>query len=124
MKQEQGDQILQILVDMKQHQEATDKILLDMKQHQEATDKILLDMKQHQEATDKTLADIKEELTRVGNTVTRIEYEHGRKLDILFDAVTGNTQKLEEHENRFEKNEKILDKHSDEIYYLTTRLEA
>ena len=64
------------------------------------------------------IPEIKEELKTLSGRVAVIEKEHGDKLQILLDVVTGNSQKNKELEKRIEKDEKIINRHSDEIYYL------
>ena len=64
---------------------------------------------------------IQQEIRRLGGDIAVIQHEHGKKLDILFDAVTGNEERNKESKERFENIEKILEKHSDEIYYLGKR---
>ena len=66
---------------------------------------------------------IEDELRRISKTVARIEQEHGEKLQILFDAVTGSNQKSKELEKRIEKDEKIINRHSNEIYYLKEKVQ-
>ena len=62
--------------------------------------------------------EMKEDLRNLSRTVAKIEVEHGEKLQILLDEVTGQEQKNKEFEKRFEDDERILNRHSDEIYYL------
>lgn len=64
------------------------------------------------------MKEIKEEQRNLSRTVAKIEVEHGEKLQILLDVVTGQEEKNKEFEKRFEEDEKILDRHSDQIYYL------
>ena len=64
---------------------------------------------------------IQQEIRRLGGDIAVIQHEHGKKLDILFDVVTGNEERNKESKERFENIEKILEKHSDEIYYLGKR---
>ena len=64
------------------------------------------------------IPEIKEELRTLSGRVAVIEKEHGDKLQILLDVVTGNSEKNKELEKRIEKDEKIINRHSDEIYYL------
>ena len=71
----------------------------------------------------KKIPSIKDELRRISKTVARIEQEHGEKLQILFDAVTGSNQKSKELEKRIEKDEKIINRHSNEIYYLKEKVQ-
>ena len=67
---------------------------------------------------------IKEELRKLSGIVAVIEKEHGEKLQILLDVVTENNKKNKEIEKRIEKDEKIIDRHSDEIYYLKEKIET
>ena len=64
------------------------------------------------------MKEIKEEQRNLSRTVAKIEVEHGEKLQILLDVVTGQEEKNKEFEKRFKEDEKILDRHSDQIYYL------
>ena len=64
------------------------------------------------------MKEIKEEQRNLSRTVAKIEVEHGEKLQILLDVVTGQDEKNKKFEKRFEEDEKILDRHSDQIYYL------
>ena len=64
---------------------------------------------------------IQQEIRRLGGDIAVIQHEHGKKLDILFDVVTGNEERNKENQERFENIEKILEKHSNEIYYLGKR---
>ena len=66
---------------------------------------------------------IEEELRTLSGRVAVIEKEHGEKLQILLDVVTGNTEKNKELEKRIEKDEKIIDRHSNEIYYLKEKVQ-
>ena len=124
--------------EMKEHQNKTDEVLMniyreqqDMKEHQNKTDEILMniyreqqEMKEHQNKTDEVLADMKGELTRLGYTVAKIEIEHGRKIDLILDVLTGHTDKLEEHDKRFEKDEKLIEMQGHRIYALEQRKKA
>lgn len=67
---------------------------------------------------------IQEEQKRQGNTLTRIEVEHGEKLRALLDAFKFHSEKLQNHENRFEKDEKLIDKNSNEIFYLKSQIQS
>lgn len=66
---------------------------------------------------------IEEELRTLSGRVAIIEKEHGEKLQILLDVVTGNSKKSKELEKRIEKDEKIINRHSDEIYYLKEKVQ-
>ena len=65
---------------------------------------------------------IKIELRKISKTVAKIEVEHGEKLKILFDAFKVHDQKIDGIEQKLDNHEKIINRHSDEIYYFTTIL--
>ena len=64
---------------------------------------------------------MQEEIRRLGKDIAVIQQEHGKKLDMLFDAVTGNEERNKEIQERLNNVEKILEKHSNQIYYLEKR---
>ena len=108
-----------------EHLKKHDDLLADMSNHLKKHDDLLADMsshlKKHDDLFEKVFSEIKEvkeEQRNLSRTVAKIEVEHGEKLQILLDVVTGQEQKNKEFEKRFEDNERILDRHSDEIYYL------
>lgn len=61
---------------------------------------------------------IKIELRKISKTVAKIEVEHGEKLQILFDAFKVHDQKIDGIEQKLDNHEKIINRHSDEIYLL------
>ena len=61
---------------------------------------------------------IKIELRKISKTVAKIEVEHGEKLQILFDAFKVHDQKIDRIEQKLDNHEKIINRHSDEIYLL------
>ncbi len=81
------------------------------------------EMKKEQQEMKKEQQNMREELTKVGNTVTRIEYEHGRKIDIILEVLTGHTEKLEENEKQHEKEQKIIEMYGHKIYALEQQKE-
>ena len=122
-----------------EHMQKHDKLLIDISKQVKGHDKLLIDMskqikeqseqikeqnehlKNHDNLFEKMFNEIKEvkaEQRNLSRTVAKIEVEHGEKLQILLDVVTGQEQKNKEFEKRFEDDERILDRHSDEIYYL------
>lgn len=64
-----------------------------------------------------------EDTRNISRTVAKIEVEHGEKLAILFNALTGNTEKQEVIENRLKKCEEKIDLHEDQIYFLNSKIE-
>lgn len=106
----ENNEIKEMLLDLKKGQE---KLFED----QEERDKILFDLKKGQEKLFK-------EIDKLNLTVARIEAEHGEKLDILLDVVTGHTDQLTSVNKRVEKCEKRLDNHDDKIYVLNSVVHA
>lgn len=107
--------------DMKERDVILQKLSDDMKER----DKLLINMsndmnkmKNDMNNMNNEIKEIKEEQRNLSRTVAKIEVEHGEKLQILLDVVTGQEEKNKEFEKRFEEDEKILDRHSDQIYYL------
>lgn len=75
-------------------------------------------MAKRQDQMEQTQKEMREELKKVGNTVTKIEYEHGRKIDLILDVLTGHTEKFEENERRYEKDQKVIEMYGHKIYAL------
>ena len=90
----------------------------NMKSDMKERDKILINLSNQVNKMNNDIKEIKEEQRSLSRAVAKIEVEHGEKLQILLDVVTGQEEKNEEFERRFEEDEKILDRHSDQIYYL------
>lgn len=68
--------------------------------------------------------EMKIEMTKISQTVARIEVEHGEKLEILLDVVTGHTKQISSIKERVEKCEKRLDNHDDKFYVLNSAVQA
>ena len=64
---------------------------------------------------------MQQEIRSLRGDIAVIQYEHGKKLDILFDAITGNEERNKENQERLDNIEKILEKHPNQIYYLEKR---
>ena len=123
------------LDELGQKQEETTKRLDELGQKQEETAKIIDELGQKQEETTKRLDEfgekqqkmeknLLEKINQVSLAVARIEVEHGEKLDILLDVVTGHTEKFNSVNKRVEKCEKRLDNHDDKIYALNSAVRA
>ena len=104
-----------------QKQEETFKRLDELGQKQEETVKRLDEFGEKQQKMEKNLL---EKINQVSLAVARIEVEHGEKLDILLDVVTGHTEKFNSVNKRVEKCEKRLDNHDDKIYALNSAVRA
>ena len=100
--------------DMKERDVILQKLSDDMKERDVILQKLSNDMNNMKNE----IKEIKEEQRNLSRTVAKIEVEQGEKLQILLDVVTGQEEKNKEFEKRFEEDEKILDRHSDQIYYL------
>ena len=64
-----------------------------------------------------------DEIRNISRTVAKIEVEHGEKLAILFDAVTGNIEKQEKLENRLDKCESRVENNEHQIYFLNSKIQ-
>ena len=129
------NEIKELLIDLKDAQKETFKRLDELGQKQEETTKRLDELGQKQEETTKRLDELDkkqqnmeknllEKIDQVSLAVARIEVEHGEKLDILLDVVTGHTEKFNSVNKRVEKCEKRLDNHDDKIYALNSAVRA
>lgn len=64
------------------------------------------------------------ELRKLSQTVARIEYEHGGKIQAILDTISSYPEKFESIENRLESIETKIDRHSDQIYCLNSKVQA
>lgn len=115
------NEIKELLIDLKDAQKETFKRLDELGQKQEETVKRLDEFGEKQQKMEKNLL---EKINQVSLAVARIEVEHGEKLDILLDVVTGHTEKFNSVNKRVEKCEKRLDNHDDKIYALNSAVRA
>ena len=146
--QEEDERRDELLLKMQEEDERRDKLLLKMQEEDKHRDELLLNMQEEDKRRDELLQkiveelrelkgevnelkelkgevnEIKEEQKRQGNTLTRIEVEHGEKLSALLDAFKFHSEKLQSHENRFEKDEKLIDRNSNEIFYLKSQIQS
>ena len=112
-------------------QNERDKILNELQKGQE---KLFKGQKQLFESQEKLISrvdkieenqqEMKTEMTKISQTVARIEVEHGEKLEILLDVVTGHTKHISSIKERVEKCEKRLDNHDDKFYVLNSAVQA
>ncbi|MBD8922332.1 hypothetical protein EGR52_02775 [bacterium] len=112
-------------------QNERDKILNELKKGQE---ELFKGQKQLFEGQEKLISrvdkieenqqEMKTEMTKISQTVARIEVEHGEKLEILLDVVTGHTKQISSIKERVEKCEKRLDNHDDKFYVLNSAVQA
>lgn len=71
----------------------------------------------------RTVESLEKEVRDISRAVAVIEVEHGRKLDILFDAFTMSSEKHEENKKRIIWCEKKIEKHDGELFYFKSKLE-
>ena len=127
MNQEERDELLIKIVkgqeELFKGQEELYKGQQELFKRQEKTDAIINKILQNQDKLFKgqeelanNQKEMKEELTRLGNTVAKIEYEHGTKIDLILDVITGHGERLEEYSKRFEKDEKIIEMQGYKIF--------
>ena len=142
MKQKERDQIL---LDLKKGQEELfkgqeerDQILLDLKKGQEklfkGQEELLGRVENLENGQEKILGrvenlenqqeEMKSDLRSLSQTVAKIEIEHGEKLGALLDGVASHNERFESIEKILDKHENKLDRHSDEIYYLNSKVHA
>lgn len=112
-------------------QEERDQILLSLKKGQEELLGRVENLENGQEELlgrvenlENGLKYTNQELTNLSGTVAKIEIDHGHKLEILLDVVTSHTKKFESIEKILDRHENKLDRHSDEIYYLNSKVHA
>ena len=117
-------EVIEMLKDLKKGQD-------ELFRGQNERDKILNELQKGQEKLisrvdkiEENQQDMKTEMTKISQTVARIEVEHGEKLDILLDVVTGHTKQISSIKERVEKCEKRLDNHDDKFYVLNSAVQA
>ena len=129
------NEIKELLIDLKDAQKETFKRLDELGEKQEETVKRLNELGEKQEETVKRLDELDkkqqnmeknllEKIDQVSLAVARIEVEHGEKLAVLLDVVTGHTQKFDSVNERIEKSEKRLDNHDNKFFILKSAVQA
>ena len=118
------NEIKEMILDLKKGQEEIDKLLVDLKKGQEELFKGQEKLFKGQEELFKGQEKLSKDLDNLSLSVARIEADHGGKLDILLDVVTGHTEKFTSVNERVEKCEKRLDNHDDKIYVLNSVVHA
>lgn len=118
------NEIKEMILDLKKGQEERDKLLVDLKKGQEELFKGQEKLFKGQEELFKGQEKLSKDLDNLSLSVARIEADHGGKLDILLDVVTGHTEKFTSVNERVEKCEKRLDNQDDKIYVLNSVVHA
>ncbi len=124
-------EVIEMLKDLKKGQDELFRGQNELFKGQNERDKILNELKKGQEKLisrvdkiEENQQDMKTEMTKISQTVARIEVEHGEKLEILLDVVTGHTKQISSIKERVEKCEKRLDNHDDKFYVLNSAVQA
>lgn len=117
-------EIMEMLKDLKNGQEERDKILNDLKKGQDELFKGQEKLISRVDKIEENQQEMKTEMTKISQTVAKIEVEHGEKLEILLDVVTGHTKQINSVNARVEKCEKRLDNHDDKFYALNSVVRA
>lgn len=82
--------------------ELIEKMYIDLKGSQE---KMYADLKEGQ---GKICTELKSEISEVKKTVIRIENDHGKKLEALFDGYKQNSEKLNRIEDEVAKHKEVI----------------
>lgn len=106
--------IMKNLQTVEKDQQEMKKEIKEIKNEQQEMKNEIKEIKAKQEK-------MQEELTKIGNTVTVMEYEHGEKIQLILDTLVGHIEKFEDHEERFAKDEKIIELHGHQIYGLEAK---
>ena len=134
----ENNEIRDMLLDLKKGQDETNKIVNDLKKGQDelfrgqeklfkGQEELFKGQEELFKGKDELFIGQKqlfEELDKLSLSVARIEADHGEKLDILLDVVTGHTEKFNSANERVEKCEKRLDNQDDKIYVLNSVVHA
>lgn len=131
-------EVIEMLKDLKKGQDELFRGQNELFKGQNERDNILNELKKGQEELfkgqeklisrvdkiEENQQEMKTEMTKISQTVARIEVEHGEKLEILLDVVTGHTKQINSIKERVEKCEKRLDNHDDKFYVLNSAVQA
>ena len=119
-------------------QQERDQILLDLKKGQDelsnGQEEILGRVENLEKGQEEILGrvenleneqeEMKSDLRSLSQTVAKIEIEHGEKLGALLDGFASHTERFKSIEKILARHENKLDRHSDEIYYLNSKVHA
>ena len=70
----------------------------------------------------KVIPNMQEDIRNISRSVAVIEVEHGKKLDILFEALNINSDNIEINKKQIRKCERRIEKNEAEIYCLKANL--
>lgn len=113
-------------------------LAIELKKEFAQRDKILVELKKGQDQINNEVGKINNEVSKINNevdkiwkeldklslSVARMEADHGEKLGILLDVVTGHTDKFKSVDNRIKKCENRLDNHDNKFYVLKSAVQS
>ena len=102
--------------------EERDNLLLSINEHMKKTDAILLKMNEKIDKMEERLERAEKDIRSISRSVAVIEHDHGGKIQMLLDGVSGINSRLDLFENRLDSHEIILEKHASRIYNLESEI--
>ena len=99
------------------------KVIPSMQSDIEGMQNTIVQMQSDIKELQNNYKEIYQETRNISRTVAKIEVEHGEKLAILFDAITGNTEKQKLLKKRLNKCEKRIDNNENQIYFLNSKIQ-
>ena len=93
-----------------------------MQKHVLEIEEVVIYMQGLDEERDEKILEMQKEIRNISNKVTFIEYEHGRKIQLLLEHAVGINYNLGIFEKRFESNDSILDRYDARIYNLESKV--
>ena len=106
-------------------------MLLDLKKGQEKLINRVDKIEERQQNMDNRLDKIEEKqqnmdnkIDKISQSVAVIENDHGEKLQVLLDVVTGHIKQFDSENSKIEKCEERLDDHDNKIYALNSVVQA
>ena len=98
--------------------------LLEISKEQQEMKEEQQEMRRDFQIMAKKQDNMEEELTKIGNVVTKIEYEHGRKIDLILEILVGHEKKFVQYDARYEKDQKVIEMYGHRIYALEQKCES
>ena len=107
---------------MKDDMQSIKDDIQDMKDDMQNINDDMQNMKDDMQSMKDDMQDMKDDIRNLNRSVAKIEVEHGEKLDILFDYFVDNSKRFESQDKKIESLNKIVTKHSAEIYSLNSKV--
>ena len=126
------NEIKDLLVELKNGQQDMQKQINRIEEQQQKTETNLINkINEATERIDKleekqqnSEANLLDKIDKVSLSLARIEADHGEKLGILLDVVTGHIKKFNSVNERVEKCETRLDNHDNKFYILKSAVQS